>query len=134
VIGDDATGANEKTRGDEQGDEAGRGDSVEAPMVALPAPMMVAIALYDWSSGLGESSGGEEQQYLSFAAGDQIEVTEEGEENGWWAGTLNGRVGWFPVGFCSIRYLVEPLEEPQASTIFGESEGVGSSSSERYAI
>ena len=35
----------------------------------------------------------------------QIEVNrvEEREEGGWWAGRLDGKLGWFPSSFCTIE-------------------------------
>jgi hypothetical protein len=41
---------------------------------------------------------------LSFRAGDVIEVVQQGEPAGWWEGSLNGQVGWFPSNFCSEPY------------------------------
>ena len=41
---------------------------------------------------------------LGFRAGDYIQVTQQGEPGGWWEGSLDGRMGWFPSSFCS-----EPL-------------------------
>lgn len=38
---------------------------------------------------------------LFFQAVDVIEVTQQGEPDGWWEGSLNGQVGWFPSNFCS---------------------------------
>lgn len=35
---------------------------------------------------------------LSFAKGDVIQVTRQ-EEGGWWEGTLNGKTGWFPSNY-----------------------------------
>ena len=41
---------------------------------------------------------------LNFRAGDVIEVVQQGEPAGWWEGSLNGQVGWFPSNFCSEPY------------------------------
>ena len=41
---------------------------------------------------------------LSFRAGDVIQVTQQGEPDGWWEGALNGQVGWFPSNFCVPYY------------------------------
>ena len=41
---------------------------------------------------------------LHFRAGDVIEVVQQGEPAGWWEGSLNGQVGWFPSNFCSEPY------------------------------
>ena len=32
-----------------------------------------------------------------------VEVVEEREAGGWWAGRLDGRLGWFPSSFCRIH-------------------------------
>ncbi|XP_008325010.1 rho guanine nucleotide exchange factor 6 isoform X2 [Cynoglossus semilaevis] len=45
---------------------------------------------------------------LSFAKGDVIQVTRQ-EEGGWWEGTLNGKTGWFPSNY--VRE-VKPFEKP----------------------
>jgi len=37
---------------------------------------------------------------IGFRAGDIIEVLQQGEPEGWWEGSLNGQVGWFPSNFC----------------------------------
>ena len=34
--------------------------------------------------------------------GDVIEVVEQREEGGWWAGRLRGRLGWFPSSFTTL--------------------------------
>jgi len=47
----------------------------------------------------------EQQGDLGFRAGDIIEVTQQGEADGWWEGTLNGQTGWFPSGFCSAPFV-----------------------------
>ena len=41
---------------------------------------------------------------LGFRAGDIIEVTQQGELDGWWEGSLNGQIGWFPSSYCSAPY------------------------------
>lgn len=41
---------------------------------------------------------------LVFRAGDIIQVTQQGEGGGWWEGSLNGQVGWFPSSLCSAPY------------------------------
>lgn len=35
---------------------------------------------------------------LTFTKGDIISVSRQ-EEGGWWEGTLNGRIGWFPSNY-----------------------------------
>ena len=45
-----------------------------------------------------------EAEQLCFQAGDVIEVVQQGETAGWWEGSLNGQVGWFPSNFCSEPY------------------------------
>ena len=47
--------------------------------------------------------GSGDSRYLTFAAGARIEVVEERESGGWWAGKLNGKLGWFPSSFCTIE-------------------------------
>jgi len=44
---------------------------------------------------------GQQAGDLGFRAGDVIEVTQQGEPGGWWEGTLNDQIGWFPSNFCS---------------------------------
>ena len=43
------------------------------------------------------------QGQLAFAAGELIEVLQQGEPNDWWEGRLSssGMVGWFPSAYCS---------------------------------
>ena len=66
----------------------------------------VAIALHAWSGSSDAAS--DNKRYLTFPAGAKIAVVEEREEGGWWAGRLDGRLGWFPSSFCRIE------EEPDA--------------------
>ena len=47
----------------------------------------------------GEGTHGEAGGYLTFPAGAQIEVTFEGEPNGWWEGKLGTTQGWFPAAY-----------------------------------
>jgi len=51
-----------------------------------------------------DMQGDPAQGQLSFRAGDTIQVTQAGEPEGWWEGSLNGQVGWFPSTFCSAPY------------------------------
>ena len=41
---------------------------------------------------------------LGFRAGDVIVVTQQGNPDDWWEGSLNGQVGWFPSTFCSAPW------------------------------
>ena len=41
---------------------------------------------------------------LYFQSGDIIQVTQQGEADGWWEGALNGQVGWFPSSYCVPYY------------------------------
>jgi|Transcript_1335 hypothetical protein len=41
---------------------------------------------------------------LYFQSGDIIQVTRQGEPDGWWEGALNGQVGWFPSSYCVPYY------------------------------
>ena len=41
---------------------------------------------------------------LALRAGDIIVVTQQGEPDGWWEGSLNGQIGWFPATYCSAPY------------------------------
>jgi len=64
----------------------------------VSAPKRWAVAQHVWSS----ASGGADSKYLSFSVDDRIEIVESREEGGWWAGRLNGKLGWFPSSFCTI--------------------------------
>ena len=44
---------------------------------------------------------------LGFRVGDVIEVTQQGEPDGWWEGSLHGQVGWFPSTYCSALYYAQ---------------------------
>ena len=46
------------------------------------------------------------QGQLAFAAGELIEVLQQGEPNDWWEGRLSssGVVGWFPSAYCSAPW------------------------------
>jgi hypothetical protein len=43
----------------------------------------------------------QQEDDLAFRAGDVIQVTQQGEPGGYWAGSLNGQGGWFPSNLCS---------------------------------
>jgi hypothetical protein len=47
---------------------------------------------------------------LRFRTGDVIEVTQQGEPDGWWVGMLNGQVGDFPSNFCSAPYYAQQTQ------------------------
>ena len=66
-------------------------------------PKKIAIALHAWQ---GDGGG---KRCLTFRAGDRIRVIEAREAGGWWAGSLDGRQGWFPSSFCRIED--EPEED-----------------------
>ena len=51
---------------------------------------------------------------LSLKIGDRILITEEGAPGDWWAGELNGVVGYFPIDFCRV-------EEEEAAPAAGAS-------------
>jgi len=51
-------------------------------------------ALYDYA-------GNAEQRQLSFKKGDTINVTNQ-YDNGWWAGELNGTLGYFPATYVEL--------------------------------
>lgn len=51
-------------------------------------------ALYDYK-------GNPEQRQLSFSKGDMVNVTNQ-FDNGWWAGELNGTLGYFPATYVQI--------------------------------
>ena len=57
----------------------------------------VAIAIHAWQ---GDGGG---KRCLTFEAGDRIKVIEAREAGGWWAGSLDGRQGWFPSSFCRVE-------------------------------
>ena len=72
----------------------------------------VAVAQYAWSG----SNSSEDNKYLSFTAGARIEIVEEREEGGWWAGRLEGRLGWFPSSFCTVESATPTAPAPAAAT------------------
>ena len=57
------------------------------------------IAQHAWT-GASPGSAGKDDRYLTFPAGARIAVVEERQEGDWWAGRLDGRLGWFPSAFC----------------------------------
>jgi len=75
----------------------------------------VAVALHDWAA----APSSDEKRYLTFSKDDRIEVIEEREAGGWWAGSLHGKVGWFPSSFCRVEDSAAtpapPPAAPQAS-------------------
>ena len=75
----------------------------------------VAVALHDWAA----APSSDEKRYLTFSKDDRIEIIEEREAGGWWAGSLHGKVGWFPSSFCRVEDLAAtpapPPAPPQAS-------------------
>jgi len=42
---------------------------------------------------------GENEGDLSFNEGDTIDVLDQSDSSGWWQGSLNGAVGFFPSNF-----------------------------------
>jgi len=53
-----------------------------------------AEALYDFK-------GNAEQRQLSFKKGDLLNITNQ-YDNGWWAGELNGTLGYFPASYVKL--------------------------------
>lgn len=51
---------------------------------------------------------------LSFSKGDIIHVTRT-EEGGWWEGTFNGKIGWFPSNY--VREIKEKPVSPKSATL-----------------
>jgi len=51
-------------------------------------------ALFDYT-------GNAEQRQISFSKGDVITITNQ-YQNGWWAGELNGALGYFPATFVEV--------------------------------
>ena len=70
-----------------------------------------AVALHDWAG----APSTEEKRYLIFSAGARIEIIEEREAGGWWAGRLDGKLGWFPSSFCTIEEVTPSVEPPLAA-------------------
>ncbi|XP_031554337.1 intersectin-1-like isoform X2 [Actinia tenebrosa] len=59
----------------------------------VPAPKgLTAVALYAYR--------GKKDDMLSFAKGDLISITEQ--QDMWWSGELNGKVGWFPKSYVKL--------------------------------
>src|SRR3989338_175936 len=45
---------------------------------------------------------GNSETELSFGADNVIEVLQDSDPSGWWQGSLNGAVGWFPSNFVEV--------------------------------
>lgn len=54
-----------------------------------------ATALYDYA--------GENEDDLSFSAGETIQVLDQTDPSGWWKGYLDGREGFFPSNFVELQ-------------------------------
>ena len=65
-----------------------------------PVRVRWMIAWHAWTGAEPAVSACKDNRYLTFAAGARIAVVEEREKGGWWAGRLEGRLGWFPSAFC----------------------------------
>jgi hypothetical protein len=59
---------------------------------STPAANLRAIAIFSWK--------GRKENQLSFAKNDIIAVRKQGDS--WWAGELNGQVGWFPRSYVRL--------------------------------
>ena len=57
-------------------------------MVTNKQPTRIAVAEHAWSAASSGTS--DAKRYLSFPAGARIEIVEEREAGGWWAGRLDG--------------------------------------------
>ncbi|XP_069768695.1 guanine nucleotide exchange factor VAV3 isoform X2 [Narcine bancroftii] len=55
---------------------------------ARPKVIGVAVAQYDFSA--------RDLRELSLHEGDMVSIHSKSGPNGWWRGSVNGRVGWFP--------------------------------------
>lgn len=65
-------------------------------------PLEVCIALYDYTP--------KEDNELGFKENDHVTVLEKFENNDWWKGQVNGKVGFFPSNYVkSIRETVVAL-------------------------
>ena len=81
----------------------------------LGQPQLYVEATYDFSSP--------DTQALTFRAGDIIQVTQRGNPNDWWAGSLNGQLGWFPSNYCSEPYSSKlPPAQASPGSGFGSSQ------------
>jgi len=58
-------------------------------------PEVYATALYDYA--------GENEDDLSFNAGDNIQVLDQSDSSGWWKGYIDGREGFFPSNFVELQ-------------------------------
>ena len=74
-------------------------------------PRKIMVAQYAWES---KSTAEPPTKYLKFAKGARIEVITERQTSGWWAGKLDGRIGWFPSTFCKVE-AAEPAVPAAAS-------------------
>src|SRR3989344_2296384 len=68
-------------------------------------------ALYDFA-------GNAEQRQLSFKAGDVINITSQ-FDNGWWAGELNGKVGYLPATYVQLITAAEQRGAPAPGAVPG---------------
>ena len=83
-------------------------------------PVQIAVALHEWD---GDGNSGEAGEYLPLHAGARVEITPgtELEPGGWWHGTLEDRIGWFPSSFTT-------LEETRAFVCGGAARGAAGES------
>jgi len=105
----------------EAGDEQ---QPIASPAAGVARPRMM-VALHSWANEEGAVG-----PYLTFSAGDRIEVVEDGEPGDWWMGKLvtddAGSVGWFPSSYAQ-------LEEP-AGSVGSETNQVESASKQVESV
>eukprot|EP00005_Dracoamoeba_jomungandri_P001994 CAMPEP_0174250066 /NCGR_PEP_ID=MMETSP0439-20130205/357_1 /TAXON_ID=0 /ORGANISM="Stereomyxa ramosa, Strain Chinc5" /LENGTH=183 /DNA_ID=CAMNT_0015330045 /DNA_START=89 /DNA_END=640 /DNA_ORIENTATION=- len=62
------------------------------------------IALFDYK-------GDAKLRQLSFSKGQLINITQQ-YENGWWAGEINGQVGYLPATYVKLQPAGSPAQQP----------------------
>ncbi|XP_077459762.1 rho guanine nucleotide exchange factor 7-like isoform X1 [Stigmatopora argus] len=64
---------------------------------------------------------------LSFSKGDIINVSRQ-EDGGWWEGSLNGKIGWFPSNYVrELKGSDKPLDKPKSGTLKSPPKGFDTS-------
>eukprot|EP00053_Salpingoeca_punica_P012145 m.108591 g.108591 ORF g.108591 m.108591 type:complete len:469 (+) comp15871_c3_seq1:355-1761(+) len=91
--------------------------AARAPSEAAPNPFMSshalkdthvkAVAIFPWKA--------RKPNQLSFPNGAIINVRKQGDS--WWAGELNGKVGWFPKSY------VKPIATDKKASVFSDGQG-----------
>lgn len=74
---------------------------------------------------------GTKENHLSFNKNDVITIREQ--QDMWWSGELNGKVGWFPKSYVKIVSSVSKTAEPSVKSEIPETTVVQPVASEQKA-